>query len=147
MRKKKITTILIIIIFQMMYFLFAPNIFQKGGVDNIHLILIPLIISIGAIAYLLFIKCKIKFIYFIIGMITGLTATFISLWLTSIYVDAVYLHNPHYLWRTADRVFTNFVSCFVSVLSFSLLSEIYFSLVKSLSIRNVLNKKSGIPFH
>jgi len=126
----KIFTILIIIIFQMMYFIFAPNIFQKGGVNSLHLLLIPLIISFGAIAYLIFIKNKIKLSYLIFGLLIGLAATFISLLLTSIYVNTVYLYNPQNLWRTTDRIFTNFVLCFISTLTIVFLSEIYFLLIK-----------------
>lgn len=127
-KKKKYFPSISIFLIDLVYLITAPNIFQKGGVNQIHFTILLALIFISVLIYTFRFRIKSNLErIFMVGTITVLSSIF-SLVTTYLYVQFRYSDKTWFLWENPDKLIANMILFFSILLSVFGLSELYFKL-------------------
>lgn len=117
-----------IFLIDLAYLIIAPNIFQKGGVNQIHFTILLALIFISVLIYTFRFRIKRNLERILMVTIITLMSSMFSLTITYLYIQFKHSDKTWMLWENPDKLIANMVLFFSILLSVFGLSELYFKL-------------------
>jgi hypothetical protein len=127
-RNKKIFGRILLVI-NIVYFIVAPNIFQKGGVNKLHFLFLFFLIFLMSLFFFIRVPNQNKSSKQIISLIiVCLISYLIAFLLTYGFVQLVYRDKTWFLWENPHKILVNMVLFLLILISVFIFTKISFKL-------------------
>ena len=131
---KKLIQVGIILLILAPCVIFVPSFFQKGGVDTINFLIIPLVIFICSCLYILPVSTFSKVEKLALIIVSSSTSLITSTTISYYFVAHMYSDKTWLLWEKKEKVIVNLFYFVIAILFIIFLVELYVRLMGSRAV-------------